>query len=91
MRVLAGGGILIHPQDALGQLLLHPLGAKTAVADIAAALGAGLRQRVYRVAAVVAQQCLLRLVIDERHAAIRTFQHMAAGGAHADGAVAPAI
>ena len=65
MRVLAGGGILIHPKDArtgqqLGQLLLHPLGAEAAVADFAAALGAGLRQRVYRVAAVVAQQCLLQ-------------------------------
>ena len=96
VRVLAGGGILIHPQNArtgqqLGQLLLHPLCAEAAVADFAAALGAGLRQRVYRVAAVVAQQCLLRLVIDERHAAIRTFQHMAAGGAHADGAVAAAV
>ena len=94
--VLAGSGILIHPQDArtgqqLGQLLLDALGAETAVVDFAAAFGTGLGQRVHRVAAVVAQKRLLRLVVDQRYAAIRALQDMPAGAAHADRAVAAAV
>ena len=42
-------------------------------------------------AAVVAHQRLLRFVVDQRHAAIRAFQHMTAGGAHTDGAVAAPV
>ena len=40
---------------------------------------------------MVAEQRLLRLVVDERHAAVGAFQHMAADGAHADGTVAAAV
>ena len=96
MRILARGRVLIHPQDAgcgqkPGQLLLDTLRAEAAVVQLAAALRAGLGQRLHRMAAMVAEQRLLRLVVDERHAAVGAFQHMAAGGTHADGTVAAAV
>ena len=96
MRILARGRVLIHPQDAgcgqkPGQLLLDTLRAEAAVVQLAAALRAGLGQRLHRMAAMMAEQRLLRLVVDERHAAVGAFQHMAAGGTHADGAVAAAV
>ena len=94
--VFLAGGVLIHPQNAgvgqkLGQFFLDALSTKTAVVDLAAALGADHRQRMHRVAAVVAHQRLLRLVINQRHAAIGAFQHMAAIGTHADGAIAATV
>ena len=96
MRILARGRVLIHPQNAgcgqkLGQFLLDTLRAEAAVVQLAAALRAGLGQRLHRMAAVVAQKRLLRLVVDERHAAVGAFQHMAADGTHADGTVAAAV
>ena len=94
--VFLAGGVLIHPQNAgvgqkLGQFFLDALSAKTAVVDLAAALGAEYRQRMHRVAAVVAHQRLLRLVVNQRHAAIGAFQHMATIGTHADGAIAATV
>ena len=91
----AGGG-LVHPQNAgvgqkFRQFFLNTLGAEAAVVDLAAALGAECRQRMHRVAAVVAHQRLLGFVVDQRHTAVGAFQHMAAIGAHTDCAVAPAI
>ena len=96
MRILARGRVLIHPQDAgcgqkPGQLLLDTLRAEAAVVQLAAALRAGLGQRLHRMAAMMAEQRLLRLVVNERHAAVGAFQHMAAGGTHADGTVAAAV
>ena len=88
--VFFAGRVLVHPQNAgagqkFRQFFLNTLGAE------AAALGAERRQRMHRLAAVVAHQRLLGFVVDQRHTAVGAFQHVAAIGAHADGAVAPAI
>ena len=59
MGVLLPGGILIHAQDAGGgqqlvKLLLHPLGAESAVQKLAAAFRTAGGGRVHHMPAVVA-------------------------------------
>ena len=94
--ILFGGGVLIHPQNARrgqqpGQLLLHPLGAEAAVRQLAAAVGAKGGRRLHGMPAVVAHQSLLGLVVDQRHTAMRAFQHMTAGGTHSHRAIAAPV
>ena len=94
--VFFAGRVLVHPQNAgagqkFRQFFLNALGTEASVVDLAAALGAERRQRMHRLAAVVAHQRLLGFVVDQRHTAVGAFQHMAAIGAHTDCAVAPAI
>ena len=88
--------VLVHAQNArlrqqLVQFLFHALGAEPAVADLAAARGAKLRQRAHRMPAVVAHQRLLRFVVDHRHAAVGAFEHLPAGRAHAHRVVAAPV
>ena len=96
MGIFAAGGVLIHPQNAgfgqqRSQLFLHLLGPKTAVNHLAAAFGADGGDRADAVPAVMAEQRLLGFVIDQRHRTVGTFEHMAAGLAHAHRAVAAAV
>src|SRR5699024_9153040 len=78
MGVFLHGGILVHPQNArrwqqVLKFFFHPLGAEAAINKLAAALWAACRRRAELVPAMMAEQRLPVLVVDERYATVWTF------------------
>ena len=86
MHVLALRGVHVHARhryagEHIPHLLLHLLGARAEILDVLAAAFRAALRRGNLVAAVVAAQPVINLVIRQRHIALGTFHSLAAGPA----------